>query len=63
MSTPDNRSKVLHKQIYKTGVFGGLVNSTLCNRRHAGNDNNVADKDQDVTCKLCLKRLATTAHT
>ena len=48
---------VLHKQIYKRGVFGGTVNTTLCGRLHQGEDMNVSIRDDEVTCKFCLRRL------
>lgn len=50
-----NRSKVLHKQIYKPGPFGGTLNTTACRRVHAGDDYNVADHDEQVSCKFCRK--------
>lgn len=52
-----NRSKVLHKQVYRAGAFGSTLNTTLCGRLHKGQDYNVADSDQQVTCKFCLQRL------
>lgn len=49
--------KVLHKQVYRKGTFGGIKNTTLCGRVRNGNDYNVADTDAEVTCKFCLKRM------
>lgn len=48
---------VTHKQIYRPSPFGGIVNTTLCGRvSHADDDGmNVGDQ---VTCKLCLRRIA-----
>lgn len=50
----------MHKQIYRPGVFGGTMNTTLCGRMQTTRDGaNVSD---EVTCKLCLKKLASTVN-
>lgn len=53
--------KVLHKQVYKD-FSGGTYNTTICGRSNNSpqsyreNDgNNVTTKDEEVTCKFCLK--------
>lgn len=48
---------VAHVQIYKPSAFGGTKNTTLCGRLASGEDMNIADRPEDVTCKLCLRRL------
>jgi len=50
----------IHKQIYKEGAFGGTLNTTLCGRSNKyswllSDGSNVSDKDEEVTCKFCLK--------
>ena len=52
--------KVAHQQIYKPGMFGGVVNTTLCgavdNKNWGTNDGmNVGN---NVTCKNCMKILS-----
>lgn len=52
----------IHKQIYKESAFGGTLNTTLCGRsnKHSwvvSDGSNVSDKDEEVTCKFCLKEL------
>jgi hypothetical protein len=50
--------QVTHLQMYRKNAFGGTTNTTLCNRvSNAGDDYNNTDKPEEVTCKLCLKRL------
>lgn len=51
----DNKSKVVHKQVYRKGPFGGTLNTTVCGRLHSGNEHNCSDVDREVTCKVCLK--------
>ena len=48
---------VIHKQIYRRGPFGGVLNTTLCGRLHAGQEHNCTEKDSEVTCKFCLAKL------
>lgn len=49
---------VSHFQVYRKNAFGGTTNTTLCGRMsNAGDDMNVADGEQEVTCKLCLRRM------
>jgi hypothetical protein len=50
--------KVIHKQIYKRGMFGGVSNTTLCGRVRNGGDYNVAEPGEQVTCLFCLKLIA-----
>ena len=46
---------VVHGQIYRSGPFGGTVNTTLCGRMRSLTDGmNVGD---EVTCKFCLRIL------
>jgi len=55
--------KVTHKQIYIKGVFGGIANTTLCGRvSDACVDANVADGEEKITCKLCLRIQADPEH-
>lgn len=49
------RRPVAHKQVYRSGPFGGTLNRTLCGRVAAGNDMNVAEAGAEVTCALCLR--------
>lgn len=60
-ATEDGRMtarRVLHKQLYRKNGFGGVTNTTLCGRvRGDQTDMNVADADDEVTCKFCLRRL------
>lgn len=52
------RYSVLHKQIYRSGPFGGLINTTICGRvRNDSADYNVAVNDGSVTCKFCLSAI------
>ncbi len=52
----------LHKQLYYEGK-GITVNTTLCGRENKASWNtelegtNVADSDEEVTCKFCLKMM------
>ena len=50
--------KVLHAS--KVTQFNGYTRTgTLCNRMTTGDDGmNIADGDEEVTCKFCLKRIA-----
>ncbi|MGI9411577.1 MAG: hypothetical protein ACR2OV_15975 [Hyphomicrobiaceae bacterium] len=48
---------VLHRHIWKPGFSGGVVNTTLCGRVDNSSDYNIADSDEDVTCKFCRKLL------
>ena len=48
---------VIHEQVYRPGPFGGVMNTTLCGRLASGEDMNVADGAEKVTCKLCLRRI------
>ena len=51
-------SKVAHRHIWKPGFGGGVVNTTLCGRvDNSTSDYNVADTDDGVTCKFCLRIL------
>lgn len=48
--------KVLHKSWVKRNAFGGYTFTSQCNRnttRH-GDGMNIADRDEDVSCKFCL---------
>jgi hypothetical protein len=49
--------KIIHKQIYKENVFGGITNTTLCGRVDNSNNekNNGMNIGDDFNCKLCLK--------
>ena len=49
---------VMHKQLYSKTAFGGVSNTTLCNRLRSGREMNVESLDSRVTCKLCLRILA-----
>ena len=53
--TPRNRSKVLHKQIYRHLPWGGIINTTICGRVHQGHDYNVAEDDAGVSCTYCQR--------
>jgi len=49
---------VTHSSLMYTNRHGVNFATTLCRRMsNAGEDLNVADEDEAVTCKLCLKRL------
>ena len=48
-------TKVLHRQIYKAGPFGGTLNTTLCGRVRNDQDYNVALEGEEVTCFFCKK--------
>lgn len=48
---------VMHKSWIKRNVFGGLTFTTQCNRnsyRGQSSGMNIADIDDQVTCKFCL---------
>lgn len=49
--------KVSHKQIYKKGVFGGTLNTTLCGRVNnwENEKNDGMNIDDNFNCKLCLR--------
>lgn len=52
-----SRREVIHQQIFKPGMFGGVVNTTICGRV----DNSKQDLNVDggaVTCKFCLRIIA-----
>lgn len=49
---------VIHKQTYRKGPFGGVLNTTLCGRLRAGDEHNCTEKDEEVTCKFCLSKLS-----
>lgn len=52
---------VTHKQVFRHFRGGGMLNTTICGRQsNAGEDANVADGCEVVTCKLCLKRMNAT---
>ena len=46
-----------HKQIYKNGVFGGILNTTLCGKlnNYQNEKNKGMNVSTDFNCKLCLK--------
>lgn len=49
---------VLHKSWVKKNAFGGITTTSQCNRnttRGSGDGMNIADTDEQVTCKFCLK--------
>lgn len=48
-------AQVLHKSWIKANAFGGTTYTTQCNRNttRGGDGMNVADRDEDVTCKFC----------
>lgn len=46
----------LHRHIYKPAL-GGTASTTLCNRVRNGQDYNVADTDDQVTCHYCRQIL------
>lgn len=48
---------VVHKQVYRRGPFGGVVNRTVCGKQANGDDMNATDGQPEVTCKLCLRML------
>lgn len=50
---------VLHKQIYRPGIFGGVRNTTACGRVRQGlsDGSNVAATDDEVTCKFCRVKI------
>jgi hypothetical protein len=50
-------TRVLHRQIYRPGLWGGIVNTTLCGRVRNGHDYNVAEEGQDVTCSFCRQAI------
>lgn len=50
-------ARVKHKQVYRPNAFGGVTNTTLCGRVRQGNEMNMADSDEQVTCKFCLRRM------
>ena len=51
---------VLHRHIWKP-AFGGVCSTTLCGRVDNSGDHNVADSDDEVTCKFCRRLLDTDA--
>lgn len=50
---------ILHKSKNRPNKFGGTNYGTLCGRMNAASSDgmNVADSDDKVTCKFCLKRM------
>ena len=49
---------VTHLHVYRKNAFGGTTNTTICGRFScAADDLNNTDKDEEVTCKLCLRRM------
>lgn len=49
--------KVLHKHLYRH--WGTTtINTTVCGRVRNNQDYNVADTDEEVTCKFCLNIMA-----
>lgn len=49
---------VIHMQLIRKNAFGGMTNTTLCNRMRCTFDGmNLTDKKEKVTCKFCLKLL------
>lgn len=54
--------QVLHKHIWKPVFRGaGVANTTLCDRVRNDQDYNIADSDDEVTCKFCRRLLDTEA--
>jgi len=53
------RKMVQHKDRQYKNRFGGMTYTTLCGRMNAAcNDGmNVANTDDEVTCKFCLRRM------
>jgi hypothetical protein len=49
---------VTHLQIYKPGVMGGVVNTTLCGRVQNGGDYNTTNQLAEVTCHFCKRDIA-----
>lgn len=50
--------KVLHASKIVKAPFGGTRTTTLCERMQLGNDGmNVADTNEKVTCRLCIREL------
>lgn len=49
--------QVTHLQLYRRNAFGGMTNTTLCNRVRNGGDYNSSAIEAEVTCKFCLKQL------
>ena len=50
-------ARVMHKSWVKRNAFGGITTTTQCNRHtHRGQSAgmNIADTDDQVTCKFCL---------
>lgn len=52
------RGRVRHRQIYKPGPFGGVINTTLCGRVRNEQDYNVAEQGEEVTCSYCRRLIA-----
>lgn len=53
---------VLHRHIWKQTRDGhGTISTTLCGRVDNSGDYNVADTDDEVTCKFCRRLLDTDA--
>lgn len=54
---------VTHHHIFKPIFGAGVASTTLCGRVDNSGDNaNVADAGEVVTCKLCLRILAGEKH-
>lgn len=51
-------TKVLHRQVYKQGPFGGTINTTYCGRVRSGQDYNVALEGEEVTCFFCKAKIS-----
>ena len=48
----------LHKSDIRPGPWGSTVTGTLCRRSRVMDDGmNIADKDSEVTCLLCLRAI------
>jgi hypothetical protein len=45
--------QVSHRQVYRKGPFGGTINTTYCGRVRNGQDYNVAENGEQVTCHFC----------
>lgn len=48
---------VQHKDKQRRNAFGGMTFTTLCGRMNAASADgmNIADTDEQVTCKFCLR--------
>lgn len=51
-------TQVKHRQLCRAGPFGGVVNTTLCNRVRNQQDYNVAEDGEEVTCSYCRRAIA-----